>query len=131
MGAPGKVNVAVPVSPEQATGQEGDARSDVYSWGIVMYELLTGRVPFTGPDPPSAIRARLTETPAALVRARPEIPRLLNRIVTKAMRRFPEQRYANGDELLADLDRLDDPRFDELYRRDDDPVVDPPQEDPR
>jgi serine/threonine protein kinase len=96
------------VSPEQVTGEMGDARSDVYSWGVVMYELLTGRVPFDGPDVSSTMAARLTETPAPLACLRPDVPPGLETVVRNATRRFPDQRYADGAALLADLDRIDD-----------------------
>jgi len=96
------------MSPEQVTGEEGDARSDVYSWGVVMYELLTGTVPFEGPDPSSTMSARLTETPTPLVWLRPDVPPGLEAIVATAIRRSPEHRYADGGALLADLDRMDE-----------------------
>jgi len=96
------------VSPEQVMGEEGDARSDVYSWGVVVYELLTGQVPFRGPDPFSTMSARLTETPTPLVCLRPDVPPGLEAIVVTATRRSPDRRYADGAALLAALDRMDD-----------------------
>ena len=96
------------VSPEQVTGQPGDRRSDVYGWGIVMYELLTGHVPFTGPDQLSAMTAHLTEHPVAIRDARPETPEMVEAVVLRAMRRDPAKRYEDGAALLAELDRLDD-----------------------
>jgi eukaryotic-like serine/threonine-protein kinase len=96
------------LSPEQAAGQEGDARSDIYSWGVMMYELLSGRVPFTGPDRMTAIAARLTQSASPLRSLRPEVPPGLEAIIMTAMRRFPERRYPDAHALLADLDRVDD-----------------------
>jgi serine/threonine protein kinase len=96
------------VSPEQVAGDHGDARSDVYSWGIVMYELLTGRVPFGGGDPASTMSARLTETAVPLACLRPDVPPGLETVIATATRRLPEGRYADGAALLADLDRMDE-----------------------
>jgi len=96
------------VSPEQVAGGTGDARSDIYGWGTVMYELLVGRVPFTGEDPLTAMSVRLTQEPTPIRELRPEVPAPLEAVVMTAMRRFPEHRYPDIGAVLADLDRLDE-----------------------
>jgi len=95
------------LSPEQITGQPSDQRSDIYSWGIVMYELLTGQLPFPGPDPWASMEAHLRDPPVAVRTVRPDVPPALEAVVMTAMRRHPEHRYAGAGALLADLDRLD------------------------
>jgi serine/threonine protein kinase len=96
------------ISPEQTVGGEGDARSDVYEWGIVMYELLVGRVPFTGPSPFKAMSARLNENPVSIRELRPDVSPALEAVVMTAMRRMPEHRYQTVAALLDDLEHLDD-----------------------
>ena len=95
------------LSPEQITGHVGDVRSDVYGWGVVMYELLTGRVPYTGADQIAAMNAHLYDTPVPLHDLRPDVPPALEAVVFTALRRQPEHRYQTADALLDDIDRLD------------------------
>ncbi len=94
------------LSPEQITGKSSDERSDIYSWGIVLYELLAGQVPFTGGDPSAAMTAHLREHPVPLRDLRPDVAPALELVVMTAMRRHPDHRYAHARDLLADLDRL-------------------------
>ena len=95
------------MSPEQVQGERGDARSDVYSWGVLMYELLTGRVPFEGDNWMAVMAGHLRGDPKAIHKLRPDVPPGLAAVVTHAMRRFPDHRYPSSEALLADLDRLD------------------------
>ena len=95
------------MSPEQVQGERGDARSDIYSWGVVMYEMLTGRVPFEGDNWLAVMAGHLQGTPTPPRRLRPDIPPPLESVVLHAMRRRPENRYQNVGELLLDLDNLD------------------------
>ena len=95
------------MSPEQAQGGRGDARSDIYAWGVMMYEMLTGRVPFTGENWMAAMAAHLQTDPKPIHTQRPDVSPELEAVVMHAMRRYPENRYASADELLADLDHLD------------------------
>jgi len=95
------------LSPEQILGSPGDQRSDIYGWGIVMYELLSGHVPFTGPDPEAAMAAHLVNHPVPLRDLRPDVPPGLEAIVLTALRRRPERRYPTALALLDDLDRCD------------------------
>ncbi|MDP9073208.1 MAG: serine/threonine protein kinase [Actinomycetota bacterium] len=95
------------MSPEQAQGGRGDARSDIYAWGVMMYEMLAGRVPFTGDNWMATLSGHLTGDPKPIGRLRHDVPPGLAAVVTHAMRRHPENRYPSADELLADLDHLD------------------------
>lgn len=95
------------MSPEQAQGGRGDARSDIYAWGVIMYEMLTGRPPFTGKDWMAVMASHLQDTPAPIRTQRRDVPPALNTVVMHAMRRHPENRYQSAEELLRDLRRLD------------------------
>ena len=102
-----EVGTAAYASPERLQGRRGDRRSDLYSWGVVMYELLTGRPPFEGATPVETIEAQLGETPAPIRERRPDVPPPLEAVVLKSMRRSPGLRYQSAAELLGDLGRLD------------------------
>src|SRR5205814_10442074 len=95
------------MSPEQIQGNRGDARSDIYSWGVLMYEMLTGRVPFGGDNWLAVMAGHLQGTPAKLRSMRKDIPAGLEAIVLHALRRSPANRYQSADELCADLDRYE------------------------
>lgn len=95
------------MSPEQAQGNRGDARSDIYAWGVMMYEMLTGRTPFTGSDWMAVMAAHLQTDPVPIRKLRPDVPPGLEAVVLHAMRRYPENRYQSADDLLADLRRVE------------------------
>lgn len=95
------------MSPEQIQGDRGDERSDVYAWGIMMYEFLAGRVPFGGDNWMAVMAGHLQRTPERIRETRPDVSPALEAVVLKAMRRLPQNRYQSTDELLADLDNLD------------------------
>jgi serine/threonine-protein kinase len=95
------------MSPEQVQGNRGDARSDIYSWGVIMYELLTGRVPFGGDNWLAVMAGHLQGAPTRIRKLRPEVSPALEAVVLHAMRRYPENRYSSAEEIVADLDHLD------------------------
>jgi len=96
------------MSPEQIQGERGDARSDIYAWGVMMYELLSGHVPFRGDNWMAVMAGHLSEHPTPIHKLRHDVPKGLEAVVMHAMRRQPEHRYDSADQLVADLDRLDD-----------------------
>ena len=92
------------VAPEVLRGDSADARVDQFSFGVVLYELLTGRQPFEGPDGNLAVARILEDTPPAVTSARPDCPAALARIVMTCLAKAPRDRYATTDDLVAALD---------------------------
>ena len=92
------------ISPEQVKGKRGDARSDVYSLGIMFYEMLTGKVPFTGPNPFVIMNERLLNHPIPPREANPEVSPQLQEIIYRALERDPSKRYPNAHEFALDLE---------------------------
>ena len=95
------------MSPEQIQGDRGDARSDVYAWGVMMYELLTGRVPFEGDNWLAVMAGHMQRNPRPIHALRHDVPPALEAVVLKAMRRMPENRYQTADDLVNDLEKLE------------------------
>ena len=91
------------ISPEQVKGKRGDARSDVYSLGIMFYEMLTGKVPFTGPNPFVIMNERLLNDPIPPREVNPEVSPQLQEIIYRALERDPNKRYPNAHEFALDL----------------------------
>ena len=96
------------MSPEQARGQPVDARTDVWSLGVLLYELVAGRRPFAGQSSSEVLAGILEHEPAPLARFEPDAPAELQRIVGKALRKDREQRYQVMKDLLLDLQALRD-----------------------
>ena len=104
---PGMVIGTVPyMSPEQVNGKELDARSDIFSFGAVIYEMITGRQPFAGETAAATASAILTREPPPLSRLAPEAPSEIERIVRKCLEKDRENRYQSTPELLIDLRNL-------------------------
>jgi beta-lactam-binding protein with PASTA domain/tRNA A-37 threonylcarbamoyl transferase component Bud32 len=95
------------LSPEQARGAPVTAASDLYSVGIVLYEMLTGKVPFTGDSPIEIAMKHLNDPPKPPSRIRPEIPEELDQVVLRALAKQPEQRYQTAEEFSEDLTRVE------------------------
>ena len=99
------IGTAQYLSPEQARGERVDARSDLYSTGCLLYELLTGRPPFTGDSPVAIAYQHVRENPIPPSRVDPEIPSWADSIVLKAMAKDPGDRYQSAGEMRNDIQR--------------------------
>ncbi len=94
------------MSPEQARGLAVDARSDLFSFGIVLYEMVTGKPPFRGSTSIDTLTAILREHPVPAVELNPEVPAELERIIGKCLEKDPADRYQDSRDLVVDLRRL-------------------------
>jgi serine/threonine-protein kinase len=92
------------ISPEQVQGKRGDGRSDVFALGVMLYEMLTGKVPFTGSNPFAVMNDRLLNHPAPPRTLEPAISPELQEIVYRALEREPKHRYQSARELARDLE---------------------------
>ncbi|MBA2384039.1 MAG: Stk1 family PASTA domain-containing Ser/Thr kinase [Actinobacteria bacterium] len=100
------IGTAQYLSPEQARGAPVDQTSDLYSTGIVLYELLTGTVPFTGETPVEIAMKHLQQTPAPPSSHRPEVPRDLDYVVLRALAKDSAERYHSAEDMDSDLERI-------------------------
>lgn len=91
------------ISPEQARGNEVDLRTDIYSLGVLMYEMFTGKVPFEGEEAVSIAMKHVNQKPAAPMNVNPNVPRGINDIILKCMEKNPDDRYQSASELREDL----------------------------
>jgi eukaryotic-like serine/threonine-protein kinase len=128
-------------SPEQARGGIANAKSDIYSFGAVLYEMVTGRVPFVGESPVSVALKHLQENVIEPRRLNPEIPQSVENIILKALAKNPLKRYDNAQELLSDMNSALEPErmYEQKWNEDSDedektkfipPVVPPVEEKP-
>lgn len=95
------------MSPEQVEAREIDQRSDIYSFGIILYEMLTGKVPFEGETPISVAVKHLTASPPQPIELNTGIPANINRVIMKCMEKDSARRYQNSKELLSEITKLE------------------------
>jgi len=100
------VGTAQYLSPEQARGTNVDQRSDLYSLGVVLYELLTGAAPFSGDTPVEIAMKHLSQAPEPPSAKRPNLPHDLDLLVMRALAKDPEERYQSAEEMDGDLERI-------------------------
>lgn len=94
------------MAPEQLQGGDADARSDIFSFGVVLYEIFTGKAPFRGEHEASMMYSILNERPVPMQEIRPEIPADVDRIVQRALEKDPEDRYQHVDDMVSELRRV-------------------------
>jgi len=92
-------------SPEQTLGENTDGRSDLYSLGCVLYEMLVGQPPFVGPSADSVVRQHLTTDPISVKVMRPAVPEAMAEFLEKLLAKSPADRYSTAEELIRDIDR--------------------------
>jgi eukaryotic-like serine/threonine-protein kinase len=105
------------ISPEQVKGQRGDQRSDIYALGVMLYEMLTGQVPFKGPNPLAVMNERVLHDPKPARKLRAEISAELEEILNRAMGRDPRRRYATANDMAWELEHQEQVGVEDGVRR--------------
>ncbi len=102
----GTIGTPAYMSPEQAEGEDLDARTDLFSLGVVLYEMATGKLPFEGPSPAAIIASVLRDSPVPVLQLNPELPVEFGHIIGKALEKDPDTRYQTAADLRSDLKRV-------------------------
>lgn len=115
------MGTAAYMSPEQLRGETADQRSDIWSFGVILFEMLTGQKPFQADYPQATFYQILNEEPPPLHRLNPEVPPELEKLVHRALQKDPLQRYARLEEMLSDLETVhqqaSSPRYEKFIKR--------------
>jgi serine/threonine-protein kinase len=103
----GMVGTPAYMAPEQGLGEAGDERSDLYSLGVILFQLVTGKLPYDAETPLAVILKHLNEPIPLARRINPDLPESIDKIITRLMAKDPDERYQRAPELIADLERVE------------------------